>query len=101
TDAMVDHVTIIGSAGECRDRLKELEHLDFSEVALQLTVPGGAPDGMLAALRDMAPRSPPDRGRAFSGPRAASPGWHTSSNPVGMTSFASSQVRSVTPLPAD
>ena len=56
TDAMVDHVTIIGSAEECRDRLKELEHLGFSEVALQLTVPGGGPDDMLAVLRDMAPR---------------------------------------------
>ena len=56
TDAMVDEVTIIGSAPECRERLAELGRAGFSEVALQLTVPGGGADGMLAAVRDLAPR---------------------------------------------
>jgi len=56
TDAMVDEVTIIGSAPECRERLVELGRVGFSEVALQLTVPGRGPDGMLAAVRDLAPR---------------------------------------------
>jgi F420-dependent oxidoreductase-like protein len=56
TDAMVDEVTIIGSAPECRERLAELGRVGISEVALQLTAPGHGPDRMLAAVRDLAPR---------------------------------------------
>jgi hypothetical protein len=56
TDAMVDEVTIIGSAPECRERLAELGRVGLSEVALQLTAPGHGPDRMLAAVRDLAPR---------------------------------------------
>jgi F420-dependent oxidoreductase-like protein len=55
TDAMIDRVTIIGPAPECRERLAELARTGLSEVALQLTVPGGAPEAMLAAVRALAP----------------------------------------------
>lgn len=56
TNEMVDRVTIIGPAPECRERLEELGRAGLSEVALQLTVPGGGPEAMLAAVQALAPR---------------------------------------------
>jgi alkanesulfonate monooxygenase SsuD/methylene tetrahydromethanopterin reductase-like flavin-dependent oxidoreductase (luciferase family) len=55
THEMIDLVTIIGPAQECRRRLAELERLGVAEVAIGLTVPGGGPDEVLAALEALAP----------------------------------------------
>jgi F420-dependent oxidoreductase-like protein len=55
TDAMIDRVTIIGPAPECRERLAGLARAGLSEVALQLTVPGGDPEAVMAAARALAP----------------------------------------------
>jgi F420-dependent oxidoreductase-like protein len=41
TDEMVDLVTIIGPAAECRRRLRMLAESGLDEVAISLTVPGG------------------------------------------------------------
>ena len=55
TDAMVDEVTIIGPAAECRERLAELGRGGFSEIALQVAVHWGGPEAMLASVRELAP----------------------------------------------
>ena len=55
SDEMVDLVTVIGPAEECRDRLQALEELGVEELALQITVPGNDPGQTLAALKALAP----------------------------------------------
>jgi F420-dependent oxidoreductase-like protein len=55
TDEMVDLVTVIGPAAECRRRLEELDGIGIREVAVMLQVPGDDPMEMLAALRELAP----------------------------------------------
>ena len=55
TDEMVDLVTIIGPADECRERLEELSKVGVSEVSLALSVPGNDPSETLAALQALAP----------------------------------------------
>ncbi|MGH7904226.1 MAG: LLM class flavin-dependent oxidoreductase [Candidatus Dormibacteraceae bacterium] len=54
TDRMVDEVTVIGSAGECRERLAALEEVGVTELAIAVTVPGNDPAEVLRALRDLA-----------------------------------------------
>ncbi|MGH7775558.1 MAG: LLM class flavin-dependent oxidoreductase [Candidatus Dormibacterales bacterium] len=54
TDRMVDEVTVIGPAEECRERLAELAEVGVTEVGVSLTVPGEAPADVLAALRGLA-----------------------------------------------
>ncbi len=56
TDEMIDRVTIIGPAAECRECLEEMNRIGIDEVALQLTIPEGTPGAMLAALESLAPR---------------------------------------------
>ena len=56
TDEMIDMVTIIGSAGECRERLDALSNSGVDEVAIALQVPGGDPLAVMAALKELAPR---------------------------------------------
>jgi alkanesulfonate monooxygenase SsuD/methylene tetrahydromethanopterin reductase-like flavin-dependent oxidoreductase (luciferase family) len=55
TDKMVDLVTIIGPAEECRDRLAGLERAGVEEVALAITTPGNDPGDILRALEALAP----------------------------------------------
>lgn len=55
TPEMIDLVTIIGPADECRRRLAELEQLGVAEVAIGLRVPGGGPGAFLEALEALAP----------------------------------------------
>ena len=55
SDEMVDLVTIIGPAEECKERLEELAKTGVSEVSVALTVPGNDPQETLAALRALAP----------------------------------------------
>jgi F420-dependent oxidoreductase-like protein len=55
TPEMIDLVTIIGPAEECRRRLAELEAVGVSEVALALSVPGNEPDDVFRALEALAP----------------------------------------------
>jgi len=52
---MVDLVTIIGPAEECRERLGELAKVGVAEVSVALSVPGNDPLETLAALRALAP----------------------------------------------
>jgi F420-dependent oxidoreductase-like protein len=56
SDEMVDLVTIIGPAEECRERLAELEKVGVDEVALSIRVPGNDPAATMAALQALAPR---------------------------------------------
>jgi F420-dependent oxidoreductase-like protein len=56
SDEMVDLVTIIGPAEECRERLAELERHGVQEVSLGVSVPGDDPAETLAALQALAPR---------------------------------------------
>jgi F420-dependent oxidoreductase-like protein len=56
TDEMVDLVTIIGPAEECRERLEELSKVGVNEVSVALGVPGNDPAETLAALQALAPR---------------------------------------------
>jgi F420-dependent oxidoreductase-like protein len=56
SDEMVDAVTIIGSAEECRERLAELERTGVDEVAMALQVPGNDPVQVRDALEALAPR---------------------------------------------
>ena len=55
TDEMVDLVTIIGPAAECRRRLEALAAAGVDEVALGISVPGNDPPAVLAALEALAP----------------------------------------------
>jgi F420-dependent oxidoreductase-like protein len=55
TDEMIDLVTIIGPAGECRERIEELAKVGVREVSLALSVPGNDPLETAAALRALAP----------------------------------------------
>jgi len=55
SDEMVDLVTIIGPAEECKERLEELAKVGVSEVSVALSVPGNDPLETLAALRALAP----------------------------------------------
>ena len=55
TDRMVDEVTIVGPAGECRERLRELGRAGVTEVGMMVTVPGDDPAEVAAALRELAP----------------------------------------------
>jgi F420-dependent oxidoreductase-like protein len=55
SDEMVDLVTVIGPAADCRRRLEELGGIGIREVAVMLQVPGDEPMRMLAALRELAP----------------------------------------------
>jgi F420-dependent oxidoreductase-like protein len=55
TEEMIDAVTIIGAAEECRERLAELERSGVDELALAIQVPGNDPGETLAALRALAP----------------------------------------------
>jgi F420-dependent oxidoreductase-like protein len=54
TDEMVDAVTIIGPAAECRRRIDALERLGVREAAIGLRVPGNDPLATLTALRELA-----------------------------------------------
>ena len=56
SDEMVDLTTIIGPAGECRERLEELGKVGVGEVSLALSVPGNDPMETAAALKALAPR---------------------------------------------
>lgn len=56
SDEMVDLVTIVGTAEECRERLAELERQGVDEVSLGVSVPGNDPAETLAALEALAPR---------------------------------------------
>ena len=56
SDEMVDAVTVIGSAEECRERLAELERAGVDEVAMALQVPGNDPVQVRDALEALAPR---------------------------------------------
>ena len=56
TDDMIDAVTVIGTAGECREQLDRLEAAGVDEVALSLQVPGGGHLAVGEALRALAPR---------------------------------------------
>ena len=53
--SMVDLVTIIGPAEECKERLHALEKAGVEELALAITVPGNDPGETLAALEALAP----------------------------------------------
>lgn len=55
TDAMVDLVSIVGPAAECRERQRALEAAGVDEVALVLSAPGGDRRGLGAALAALAP----------------------------------------------
>jgi len=56
SDEMVDAVTVIGGAEECRERLAELERAGVDEVAMALQVPGNDPVQVRDALEALAPR---------------------------------------------
>ncbi len=56
TNEMIDAVTIIGPADECRERLAELEQVGVGEVAIGLQVPGNDPVEIRDALEALAPR---------------------------------------------
>ena len=56
TDEMIDLVTIIGPAEECRERIDLMEKSGVDEMSLALQVPGGDPLTVLAALKQLAPR---------------------------------------------
>ncbi|HEX6548094.1 MAG TPA: LLM class F420-dependent oxidoreductase [Candidatus Dormibacteraeota bacterium] len=56
TDEMVDAVTVIGTAEECREQLAELERVGVDEVAIGLQVPGNDPVQIRDALEALAPR---------------------------------------------
>ncbi len=56
SDEMVDAVTVIGTAEECREQLAELERNGVDEVALSLQVPGNDPAEIRDALEALAPR---------------------------------------------
>ncbi len=55
TDEMVDLVSLVGPAAECRERLRALEQAGVDEVALVLSTPGGGPRDLAAALEALAP----------------------------------------------
>ena len=55
SDEMVDLVTIIGPAEECRERLAELEKVGVDEVALAVQVPDNDPAATMRALEALAP----------------------------------------------
>ena len=55
SDEMVDLVTIIGPAGECKERLEDLARVGVDEVSVALSVPGNDPMETLAALKALAP----------------------------------------------
>src|SRR5205807_7995737 len=55
TDEMVDLVTTIGPAEECKERRRALEKAGAEELALAITVPGNDPGETLAALEALAP----------------------------------------------
>jgi len=55
TDEMIDAVTVIGTAEQCRDRLADLERSGVDELALAIQVPGNDPGETLAALQALAP----------------------------------------------
>ncbi|TMF89079.1 MAG: LLM class F420-dependent oxidoreductase [Chloroflexi bacterium] len=56
SDEMVDAVTVIGGAEECRERLAELERAGVDEVAMALQVPGNDAVQVRDALEALAPR---------------------------------------------
>ncbi|HEY8641670.1 MAG TPA: LLM class F420-dependent oxidoreductase [Candidatus Dormibacteraeota bacterium] len=56
TDEMIDAVTVIGTAGECREQLDELERVGVDEVAMALQVPGNDPAQIRDALEALAPK---------------------------------------------
>jgi F420-dependent oxidoreductase-like protein len=56
TDEMIDAVTVIGTAEECREQLGELERVGVDEVAIALQVPGNDPMQIRDALEALAPR---------------------------------------------
>jgi F420-dependent oxidoreductase-like protein len=56
TDEMIDAVTVIGTAGECREQLAELERVGVDEVAMALQVPGNDPAQIRNALEALAPK---------------------------------------------
>ena len=56
TDEMIDAVTVIGTAAECREQLGELERVGVDEVAMALQVPGNDPAQIRDALEALAPR---------------------------------------------
>ena len=56
SDEMIDAVTVIGTADECRERLGELERVGVDEVAMALQVPGNDPAQVRDALEALAPR---------------------------------------------
>ena len=56
TDEMIDAVTVIGTADECREQIAELERVGVDELALGIQVPGNDPAETLNALKALAPR---------------------------------------------
>ena len=56
TDEMIDAVTVIGTAEECREQIAELERIGVDELALGIQVPGNDPLATLEALKALAPR---------------------------------------------
>lgn len=56
TDEMIDAVTVIGTIGECRERIAELERTGVGELAISLQVPGNDVRLVAEALRELAPR---------------------------------------------
>jgi alkanesulfonate monooxygenase SsuD/methylene tetrahydromethanopterin reductase-like flavin-dependent oxidoreductase (luciferase family) len=56
SDEMIDLVTIIGPAEECRERLAALEKVGVDEVAIGLHVPGNDPAATMQAMEALVPR---------------------------------------------
>lgn len=57
TDAMVDEVSVIGSAAECRERLRAFESAGVDEVVVLLKTAGGRAEELMTALEELAPVS--------------------------------------------
>lgn len=55
TEDMIDAVTVIGTAEECREQITALEGSGVDELALSIQVPGNDPAETLAALQALAP----------------------------------------------
>jgi F420-dependent oxidoreductase-like protein len=55
TDAMVDEVSVIGTADECKARLAEYEAAGVDEVVMLLKTPAGDPRGLMTTLEQLAP----------------------------------------------
>jgi F420-dependent oxidoreductase-like protein len=56
SDEMIDAVTVIGTAEDCREQLAELERVGVDELAIGLQVPGNDPAQIRNALQALAPK---------------------------------------------